>query len=109
MLSSSAPADHASKLDGMSPLAPIAIRLPDALAPQSIPTTTKDSLDPFATLGLFDIDPASPERGTRVPFDALLRDETNVDKTSSHCSSSSRRCRSVHAGATRSSSRVARS
>jgi hypothetical protein len=68
----------------MSPLAPIAVRLPGALDASSIPKTTRDSLDPFATLGLFDIDPKSTDHGKRVPFDALLRDETNTDGTASH-------------------------
>jgi len=76
--------DPATKLDGMSPLAPIAVRLPDVLAPSSVPLTAKDSLDPFATLGLFDVDPMSSDHGKRIPFDALLRDETDVDGTPAH-------------------------
>jgi hypothetical protein len=73
-----------NKLDGMSPLAPIAVRLPDVIDPTSIPQTTRDSLDPFATLGLFDIDSKSKDHGKRVPFEAIVRDETNVDGTPSH-------------------------
>jgi hypothetical protein len=76
--------DPANKLDGMSPLAPIAIRLPDALDPTSVPRTTADSLDPFAALGLFDIDPKSEDHGKRIPFDVLVRDEKNVDGSDAH-------------------------
>jgi hypothetical protein len=76
--------DPTKKLDGMSPLAPIAIRLPDVLDPSTVPKTTADSLDPLATLGLFDIDPRSADYGKRVPFDVLIRDEKNVDMSDAH-------------------------
>jgi hypothetical protein len=76
--------EPANKLDGMSPLAPIAVRLPDAIDASSIPKTTADSLDPFATLGLFDIDPKSKDHGKRIPFETIVRDETNVDGTPAH-------------------------
>lgn len=71
-------------LDGMSPLAPIVVSLPDVVDPASVPRTAEMSLDPMATIGLFDIDPASATYRKRVPFDALFRDELNIDTTSAH-------------------------
>jgi hypothetical protein len=71
-------------LDGMSPLAPLVVALPAALDPTSVPRTAAESLDPFATLGLFDIDTASSEHGQRVPFDAILRDETDWSGQPAH-------------------------
>jgi hypothetical protein len=60
------------------------VRLPDVLDPNSVPRTTSDSLDPLATLGLFDIDAKSADLGKRIPFETIVRDETNVDMTASH-------------------------
>jgi hypothetical protein len=71
-------------LDGMSPLAPIVVSLPAALPADVLPHTAADSLDPFATAGLFDIDPASPAHGQRVPFDLFQRDKPNADGTPAH-------------------------
>ena len=71
-------------LDGMSPLAPIVIALPDVVDPTSVPTTARASTDPFATLALFDVDPASASYLRRVPFDALLLDEANFDGSAAH-------------------------
>lgn len=71
-------------LDGMSPLSPIVVSLPDAVDVQSVPRTAAASVDPFATIGLFDIDAASPRYRQRIPFDVIIRDETNIDTTPAH-------------------------
>jgi hypothetical protein len=71
-------------LDGMSPLGPIVVPLPAALLPGSIPLNARASLDAFASLGLFDIDASSPAYGKRIPFDALLRNETDLSGTPAH-------------------------
>jgi hypothetical protein len=71
-------------LDGMSPLAPIVVTLPDAVDLQSIPRTAAASIDPFSTIGLFDVDVTSASYRKRVPFDAIVRDEQNIDGTTAH-------------------------
>ncbi len=63
-------------LDGFSPLAPIVLEFDAAPDPASIPRTPAESLDPLATIGLFDLAPGSAEFGARVPFRADLRDDT---------------------------------
>lgn len=60
-------------VDGFSPLSPIVVELEDAAEPSSVPEKPAESLDPLATVGLFDIDPASPAYGTRVPFELYRR------------------------------------
>jgi hypothetical protein len=64
-----------AQLDGFSPIAPIVVELPEAADPASIPRTPDESLDPLASIGLFDLTPTSPTRGKRVPFRAELRDD----------------------------------
>jgi hypothetical protein len=71
-------------LDGMSPLAPIVVAFPDAVDPQSIPRTAADSVDPFATIGLFDVDSSSARYRKRIPFEALVRNEQNFDGTTAN-------------------------
>jgi hypothetical protein len=64
-----------AQLDGFSPIAPIVVELSDAADPATIPRTPEESLDPLASVGLFDLTPASPMRGKRVPFRAELRED----------------------------------
>jgi len=71
-------------LDGWSALAPIVLAVPDALDPSSIPLSEAASLDPLATLGLFDLDPASPTYLERVAFDLVVKDEPNADGSPAH-------------------------
>ena len=65
-------------LDGFSPLGPIAVEVSNSLDLASIPTESRQSLDPLASVGLFDLDPRSPDYGRRVPF----RLEMRHDRTS---------------------------
>jgi hypothetical protein len=63
------------EFDGFSPVAHITIPLsapPDA---DSVPQTPEQSLDPLASVGLFDVTPGSPEYGSRVPFRLDARSE----------------------------------
>ncbi|MEM7137726.1 MAG: hypothetical protein AAF500_14175 [Myxococcota bacterium] len=59
--------------DGYSPLGPVVIELSERPDPDSLPTTPTESLDPMATVGLFDVDPGSPSYGARVPFELYVR------------------------------------
>jgi hypothetical protein len=68
-------------VDGFSPATPIVVNLPEAIDPASIPATTEASLDPTASLALYDTDPDSTSFGQRLPFYAVARDEINNDGT----------------------------
>lgn len=63
------------RLDGWSPIAPIVVPLPFGVDPESLPGDPAASLDPAASVGLFDIDPGSPGYGERVPVRMELRDD----------------------------------
>lgn len=76
--------DSANRLDGFSPLAPFVVELPVAPDKTSLPMSEAESLDPFATVGLFDIGADSPSLGRRVPFDLLVEDQTNTDGSPAH-------------------------
>lgn len=76
------PETHA--LDGWSPLAPIVLELSDAPDPSSLPLTPAESLDPLATIGLFDLDPASASYGRRFPFRTEVRNDVTSAARASH-------------------------
>ncbi len=65
--------------DGFSPLGPWIVALPDAADPAALPMTAASSLDPLATVGLFDVDPKSPSYGARIPFDLWPRTDHGAD------------------------------
>ncbi len=71
-------------LDGWSPIAPIVLPLSGAVAEDSLPRTVDDSLDPTATVALVDVDPSSPERGRRWPFELVLRHDRSSVGLESH-------------------------
>ncbi|MEO7327610.1 MAG: hypothetical protein ABI193_03460, partial [Minicystis sp.] len=52
-------------LDGFSPAGGGYVRFTDAIDPASLPQTPKDALAAGASVQLLDIDPSSPEHGTR--------------------------------------------
>jgi hypothetical protein len=64
-----------SARDGFSPQQPLVFSLSAAVDPGSIPFDVPASLDAGASIGLFDVDPASPEFGERVPFVAIARSD----------------------------------
>lgn len=66
-------AEAVGQLDGFSPLGGIEIELSEAADPASLPSTPAESLDPSASIGLFDLTPGSASFGQRVPFDLHRR------------------------------------
>lgn len=76
--------DYANGIDGFSALGPIVVSLPDAIDNTTIPKTYAESLDPFATLGLFDVDESSPRFRKRVAFTTLIRDTADASGAASH-------------------------
>ncbi len=73
-----------NKLDGFSPIAPFVIELSEAPDPASIPQTPADSLQPLASIGLFDLTQGSPTLGQRVPFRTQIRSDRNTRGLLSH-------------------------
>lgn len=71
-------------LDGFSPIAHFLLEFSDPPDPSSIPLTPAESLDPLATIGLFDITEGSPTFAERVPFRTEIRDDLNVQGKRSH-------------------------
>jgi hypothetical protein len=63
-------------LDGFSPIAHITLELSEAPDPYSLPWTPAESLDPMASVGLFDIAKESPSYGQRIPFRMDVRTDT---------------------------------
>jgi hypothetical protein len=63
-------------LDGFSPIAHVTLELSEAPDPYSLPWTPEESLDPMASVGLFDVAPESPTYGERIPFRMDVRTDT---------------------------------
>ena len=74
----------AAALDGFSPIGPFVVELSDAPEGSSLPQTQDDSLDPLATVGLFDLTPGSPRYGERVPFKLHARAVRTISTTTQH-------------------------
>ncbi len=68
-------ADIANQEDGFSPIGPIVVELSEPADPSSLPLSAAESLDPLASVALFDIDPTSSGFAQRVPFRAEVPDE----------------------------------
>lgn len=66
------------RADGWSPIGPIVLPLSDRLDADSIPRSAEASLDPLATIALVDVDPQSPRRGERWPFETIQRKDRTV-------------------------------
>jgi hypothetical protein len=60
-------------LDGFSPVGAGFLRFDGPLDPASLPATPADTLDARASVQLIDVDPASPEHGTRRPIMTSFR------------------------------------
>ena len=56
------------EFDGFSPVSHITIPLSVPAALDSIPHTPEESLDPLASIGLFDVTPGSVDYASRIPF-----------------------------------------
>lgn len=65
------------KLDGFSPIAAGFLRFAGPLDPSTLPDA-EGSLDPSASVQLIDVDPASPEQGTRRPIYVEFRRDAGV-------------------------------
>jgi hypothetical protein len=76
--------EDANRLDGFSPIAHFVVELSEAPDPATLPATPADSLDPEATVGLFDLTPGSATFAARVPFRSELREDTSVGQVTSH-------------------------
>jgi hypothetical protein len=64
---------QANLLDGFSPIAHFVIEVADAIDATSVPQTSADSLDPLATVALFDVAAGSAQFGARIPFQLQVR------------------------------------
>ena len=64
------------EFDGFSPIAHITIPLSVPADPDSMPHTPEQSLDPLASIGLFDVTPGSADYASRIPFRLDARTET---------------------------------
>ncbi|MDX2167259.1 MAG: hypothetical protein SF182_09355 [Deltaproteobacteria bacterium] len=71
-------------LNGFSPLAPWVIELSDPPDPTTVPRSPADSLDPLATVQLFDITPDAETYGQRVPFRLEPRTDASVTDVVTH-------------------------
>jgi len=74
----------AQGLDGFSPIAHLTLELSDAPDVSSLPHTPSESLDPLASVGLFDLTPGSPSFGARVPFRLEARSDAMGSRAPSH-------------------------
>jgi hypothetical protein len=63
------------EFDGFSPIAHITIPLSAPADPDSIPRTPEQSLDPLASIVLFDVTPGSADYASRIPFRLDARTE----------------------------------
>ncbi|TFH31315.1 MAG: hypothetical protein E4H00_03720, partial [Myxococcales bacterium] len=73
-----------SPLDGFSPIGPIVIELSDAPEESSMPATQAESLDPLATVGLFDLTTGSTGYGQRIPFKLHVRAVRTINDLIQH-------------------------
>jgi hypothetical protein len=71
-------------LDGFSPLAMIAVELSEAPDLASLPLTPLQTLDPLATVGLFDLTPGNASYGERIPFQLHVRNDTLGNQPVAH-------------------------
>jgi hypothetical protein len=77
-------ASHTTQLDGFSPIGNLSVQLSSAPDPLSLPLTLEASLDPVASVGLFDLTPGSATYGERVPFDLTIRSDAFESQPVSH-------------------------
>jgi len=71
-------------VDGFSPIAAIVVELSDAPDESSLPDTQDESLDPLATIGLFDLSVGSPTYGARIPFKLHVRSARTITTETQH-------------------------
>lgn len=71
-------ADTAGLFQGFSPATAAYLRFSGALDPATLPADPPASLDPGAAVQIIDVDPASPERGTRHLASVYFHDAEGV-------------------------------
>ncbi|MCC6621639.1 MAG: hypothetical protein IT385_10320 [Deltaproteobacteria bacterium] len=71
-------------LDGWSPLAPLVVPMPGPIDTTSVPTSEAASVDPLASVALYDIAADSPTYLQRRAFHLILKDEKNRDGSDAH-------------------------
>jgi len=74
----------AADLDGWSPIGNLSVQLSAAPDPATLPLTPEASLDPLATVGLFDLTPGSDTWGERIPFQLTVRSDTIAGRPTVH-------------------------
>lgn len=74
----------ASELDGWSPIGNLSVQLSAAPDPATLPLDPEASLDPLATVGLFDLTPGSDTWGERIPFQLTIRSDTIAGRPTVH-------------------------
>ena len=77
-------ASVAAEADGWSPIGPLIVELSAAPDPDTLPLTQEESLDPLASVGLFDLTPGSASFGERVPFKLTIRADAIGTHPTSH-------------------------
>jgi len=70
--------------DGFSPIGGIAIEVSQAPGESTLPLSAAASLEPLASIGLFDVTPGSPNLGERVPFQLRLKSMAFPGQTPTH-------------------------
>lgn len=70
--------------DGFSPVGPMVLAFSHPVERALLPTSEREAQDPFAPISLFDVDPASPDFGARVPYRVEARDDGAPDGSVDH-------------------------
>lgn len=71
-------------LDGWSPIAPIVLAFSHAAERTALPADEAAAQDPYAPIAILDVDPASPDYGSRIPYTAEVRDDLAPDGSTDH-------------------------
>jgi len=77
-------ASVAAEADGWSPVGSLAVEISAAPDPESLPQSQEESLDPLASVGLFDLTPGSASFGERVPFQLTIRSDAIGSQPTTH-------------------------
>lgn len=77
-------ASVAAEADGWSPIGSLAVGLSAAPDPSTLPLSQEESLDPLASVGLFDLTPGSASFGERVPFKLTIRADAIGTQPTTH-------------------------
>jgi hypothetical protein len=70
--------------DGFSPIQPLLVDFSESVDAARLPADEFASLDALAPIGIYDLDPASPGFGSRVPFVIRVRTDAARDGTFDH-------------------------